>query len=181
MDFYEKYFEINLKDFPNIGIDLEINKLIFVFVLASIIAIIAINYIRSIMHSVVKVLTRHEATSPESAKTLKELGLDKKGIKTALRSNSQLRRAVGITGQSEYTYEEYIKLTKQKGFRDEISFEEAGLYLKSEEKDLASKICEAKSPSVLETVLMCLLMLAVFVCLMFAMPSILSWINNLLA
>ncbi|MBQ7387155.1 MAG: hypothetical protein IJW03_03200 [Clostridia bacterium] len=181
MEFYEKYFSINLSDYQNIGIDLEINKLLFAFLLATITAIIAINYIRGTMYQTVKALMRHGADCEENAKTLRELGLDRPRVRNALKSNSQLKRIVDIAGRVRYTYEEYIKLSKQKGFRDEINFDEARLYIKNEEKDLASKIFEAKSPSVIETVLMCLLMVAVFVCLMFSMPSILTGINNMLA
>ncbi len=178
MDFYEKYFEINLNDYPNIGIDLEITKIIFVFLLGAVFAIIAINYIRSNMYTVIKALKRHGADSEENAKTLAELGIDKKSIRALITSNSQLKRTVGIAGQVKYTYEEYIKLSKDKNFNDKINFDEAKLYIKPEEDELAKRIFDAKSPTVLETVLMCLLMTAIFVCLMFFMPSILAFINN---
>ena len=178
MELYEKYFSINLKNYHNIGLDLEINKLLFAFLVATVVAIIAISVIRSTMYTVIKALMRHEAKDEESAKTLGELGLCSFRYKNALKSNSQLRRAVEISGQKKYTYDEYVALSKEKGFKDEINFDEAKIYIKEQEKTSASRIFEMKKPSIVETVLLCLLVTALTVCVMLFMPTILMTINN---
>lgn len=178
MELYEKYFSINLKDYYNIGLDLEINKLLFAFLVALIVVTIAASVIKSTMYTVIKALIRHEARDEESAKTLAELGLNSFRYKNALKSNAQLKRVVEISGQKKYTYDEYVKLSKEKGFKDEIDFSEAKIYIKEQEKTSASKILEMKKPSVVETVLLCLLITAIAACLMLFMPTILMTINN---
>ena len=178
MELYEKYFSINLKDYSNIGLDFEINKLLLAFLIAIIASIIAVSIIRSAMHTIIKALTRHEATSEENAKTLKEIGLDSFIYKKILKSNSQLRRVVAITGETKYTYEEYSALIKKRGFKDEIDFNEAKIYIKDNEKKGAGKIFDMKKPTLVETVLLCLLMVAISVCLMLFMPTILLTVNN---
>ena len=178
MELYEKYFSINLKDYSNIGLDFEINKLLLAFLVAIIVSIVAISVIKSAMYTIIKALKRHEATSEENAKTLNELGLDSFIYKSMLKSNSQLKHVVEITGQTKYTYEEYSALIKKRGFKDEIDFNEAKIYIKNTEKKSVGKIFDMKKPTVIETLLLCLLMVAISACLMFFMPRILLTINN---
>jgi len=52
--FYEEYFSVNLKDYPNIGIDLEISKLLFYFCIGVMIAAIVLNYKRACTVSLIK-------------------------------------------------------------------------------------------------------------------------------
>jgi ABC-type dipeptide/oligopeptide/nickel transport system permease component len=178
MELYEKYFSINLKDYYNIGLDLDINKLLLAFLVAIIAAIIAISIIKSAMYTIIRTLMRHEANCEDNAKTLAELGLDKPIYKSMLKSNSQLGRIIEIVGKTEYTYEEYSALIKKRGFKDDINFEEAKLYIKEDARDDAGKIFDMKKPTVIETVLLCILMVAISACLMFFMPTILTLINN---
>ncbi len=184
MDFtkyYEKYFLINLKDYPNIGVDLEITKILFFFFVGLIVATVAINYLRSTMYTVVKALMRREASSEAAAFTLGELGLDSTRVRRALRGGTQLSRIVGRVGESKYTYEEYKSLAKKKGFSDEIiNFDEARFYIRPEQKLRAEKIYMSGASSVLHTVLFSVLLVAIFICLMLLLPEILSFVNKLL-
>ena len=61
MNFYEKYFLINLKDYSNIGLDLEINKILFCILVGAVLAIAIIGYRKAGISRVVKALLRHEA------------------------------------------------------------------------------------------------------------------------
>ena len=180
MDFYQKYLLINLKDYDNIGIDLEITKVLLAFVIALLFTVVAINLIRASMHALIKKLIRREAFSEDSALTLSELELDKFRIRMLLKSSGQLSKIVSRAGEKKYTYEEYVALSKEKGFKDTIDFKEARFYISEDGRDRATHIYEENEVSVLQTVLLCVLIVAVFVCIMLLMPSILTLINNLL-
>lgn len=71
MNFYEKYFLLNLKDYPGIGIDLEINKLLLFLVIGTIIALIFVGFRRAGVALVIKSILRREA---------KDEGRDRKSV-----------------------------------------------------------------------------------------------------
>ena len=98
MDFYQKYFLINLNDYSNIGIDLEINKLLFIVALAIILATLAISLIRSTMHIALGRMVRKEALSEESAMTLDELGINYFAVRAALKDDGMLRKMISRVG-----------------------------------------------------------------------------------
>ena len=54
LEFYNKYFEINLNDYKSIGIDLEISKVLLAFLIAIIIATIIININRAAIITLTK-------------------------------------------------------------------------------------------------------------------------------
>ena len=114
-NFDKKYLSINLNEYPNIGMDLPVVKLLLIVAVAFIAAVIIINYSKSNLYLVVKQLMRHGATGEDSAKTLGELRLaDKRGIKRALSTSSQMRSIVAIAGEEKMSYEEYIEKVKEK-------------------------------------------------------------------
>ena len=180
MEFYQKYFLINLKDYSNIGIDLEITKVLFAFLIALICTTVAINFIKSSIRTLIKQLIRREAFSEDSALTLAELGLNVFKIRTVIQSSGRLSKIIARVGEVNYTYEEYTELLKNKDFKDEINFDDAKFYIRENGRDSATRIYEENDSSVLQTVLLCLLMVAIFVCIMLLMPTILTGINNLL-
>ena len=185
---------INLKDYTNIGIDLEITKLLFAFFIGIIVATVVINYNRACTALVIKRLLRREALSQESARTLTELSVATLGVKMLLRSNGRIKRIIKRVGEKEYTYEEYMALgrkrKKNKGegtpetsakAEEKIDFSTARFYLSEERLDEAKGIVERDRSSVLNTVLLCILVTAVFVCLVLVMPELLNLINGALA
>lgn len=181
-EFYENYFSINLKDYPNIGVDLEISKIMFFFLVGLIAASFALNYFRGTMHSVIKALTRYSCFGEENAKTLSEINLDTKGVRYSLKDGSQLSRIVGRTGKKNYSYEEYLELSKDKNFKEEdIDFSTSRFFIIDEEKIRAEKILTAYSPSILRTAIFSTFMVALYMCLLFTMPDILSVVNNILS
>lgn len=178
--FYEEYFSVNLKDYPNIGIDLEISKLLFYFCIGVMIAAIVLNYKRACTVSLIKKLLRYNSTDEESAKTLAELNIKDIEAKVAL-STGRIERMIGISDKKEYTFEEYSALIKKKGFKDEkIDFNNAKLYIKKESLEEAKKIAEQKSPTVLNTILFCLFLISIYVCIALVVPEILNLINMIL-
>ncbi len=179
-EFYKKFFSLNLKDYPNINIDFPITILLFALAFAFITVIIIVNFRRNRIELLIRQLKRREAISEESALTLSEIKLDSFIFKKLLSAEGQLTKLVGRAGEKKYTYEEYIALTKNGGKGESINFSNARFYLRKESEERVTHILESGSPTVLNTILLCVLVLAVFVCISLIMPGILNLINNLL-
>ena len=67
MDFniFKKYFFLNLKDYPNIGVDIYINQVILIFTVGIIIASFLINYNRTGINLIVKRMLRKKALTAQ--------------------------------------------------------------------------------------------------------------------
>lgn len=179
--FYKDYFFINLKDYPNIGIDLEITKILFCLLIGIIIATAILNYRRASTIKVIKRLLRYDATNEENAKTSKELGINEKSLSFILSNNSRLNRLISKVGQKEYTYEEYSKEIKKRGYKEEkTDYKTARLYIREDAIEEAKFLSEASAPTLLSTVLFCVMMVAIFFCIILLLPEILILFNNIL-
>ena len=181
MNFYEKYFLLNLKDYPNIGIDLEINKILLFLVIGAVIALVLVGIRRTAISLVVKGLLRREAKDEESAKTLNELRANKLAVRMLLcASGGRLSKIITRVGAPKYTYEEYVALTKKRGYKEEkIDFTTAKFYIPTDKADEAKSIYDKSESPMFHTVLSCVLLVALYVCLLFGMPGILDFINSL--
>ncbi len=180
-EFYHKYLSINLNDYSNIGIDLEISKILFCFLVGLIIATVIVNYRRASMILIIKKLLRHEVFSEDSAKSLPELDANSLGVRLSLTSDKRTMSMVKRAGEKQYTYEEYSALIKSKDFKEEkIDFEEAKFYLDETSLEDAKKVVDVPAPSVINTLLFCVLLIAVYICLILLIPEILNLINNLI-
>lgn len=179
---YEKYFLLNLKDYPNIGINLEINKLVLAFTIGVVIASLLVNYHRAYIHLTIKSLLRHNAFDQKSAKNLGELGINVSSVRFALSRSGQLSKMVRRVGEVHYTYEEYVEKQKLRDKKEEkIDFATALFYLDEYHLDRARHISETGTPSLIKAILFALLILAIGGCLFLLMPEILTGINSLLA
>lgn len=175
------FFFLNLKDYPNIGIDFEINVFLLVLTLALCVSFFFVNHHRSMMQTIVKQLTRHEATDEDSAKTLTELGLGRAFVlKWALSRPGLLTRIIGRVGEKSYTYEEYVALSKKKGGlkEEKIDFNEARFYIRESGAERAKLILENYGTSLPRAILYCVLFLVLYVCIALSMPEILSLIDS---
>lgn len=181
MDFYEKYFLLNLKDYPSLGIDLEINKILLYIVIGAIIALIFMGYRKAGASSVVRSILRRGAKNEESAKTLDELKVNTPAARSVLRATGgRISKLVFRVGATKYTYEEYVRLTKKRGYKEEkIDFATAKFYIPEEMSDEAKKIYERSDSPLFHTLLACVLLISLYVCLLFAMPEILDIIDSL--
>ena len=181
-EFYKDYFLLNLKDYPNIGIDLPINQILFALLVGIIIAVVAVNYNRYCMSLMIRRLMRQSAVSEEGAKTLGELGIKSKGVRFLLSSGGRLSRIARRAGEKNYTYEEYRALQKSKGYKEgKIDFDNERFYIAEDRQEEAKHIFDMGSASVLNIVLFSLFLVAIFTCLAFLMPEILTLINNTLS
>ena len=181
-DLYEKYFLINLKDYPNIGINLEINVFVLAFTVGIVIASLLINYHRNYTYVAIKRFLRYGALDENNAKTLKELGINTASVRLALSHSGQLSKMIRRVGEPLYTYEEYVKnmRSRNKGEK-KINFITAKFYLDEEHLDRARHIAEAEAPSLIKSILFAVMLFAIGICLFFLMPDILTGINNMLA
>ena len=182
-------FHINLNEYPNIGIDLEINVVLFGILIGALIATAILGYRRAAIATVIKALIRHEAKSEENAMTLSELHISSRAAMTVLRGGGRLSKIVSRVGEREYTYEEYLALMKKKRGDNEsgnasleaIDFSCARFYIAEEKIEEAKRAYDRSDSPILHTVLSCVLLAALFASLMFAMPGILSLIDSMLA
>lgn len=178
--FIEKYFSINLSDYPNIGIDLEINKLLFFLMLGLVAAVFIINFSRTYMKLLVTRLTRYSCNSEDTARTLEELKLDNIFVRYILSNNKRIKDTVSRVGEKSYTYEEYVELSQDKKFKEEkIDFATAKFFISEDRRAAADELLNMKDASLFATVLFALFIFSLFVCLILLMPELLPWINSL--
>ena len=173
---------LNLKDFPNIGIDFYFN--IFVFALAVCLCVIAFVFElnRGAMSLMIKQLFRHEATSADSGKTLGELGLAGKSIiKYSLCHKSPLSKIVQRVGAPTFSYEEYVKLPPAKRRElEKFDIETARFYITEESNERAKKIYSSYGFSVPRIILFCLFILLFAVLIAIFSYEIICLINSAL-
>lgn len=180
--FIYDYFFINLKNYPNINIDFEINVFLLIFTVALSVSIFVVNIYRGTMQNIVLQLTRHEAIGSGAAKTLKSLGLDNGFfLRHILSGEGELAKVVGRVGEITYTYEEYVELSKKgKLEKEKIDFDTAEFYIRNGEGalDRANFIINNYGTSLFRSILYCVLFFALYVCIALAMPEILSIIDG---
>lgn len=182
IEFYNKYFLINLLDYPNIGIDLQINVILFCFLIGLIVTTVIINLRNEAVTRLIKKLLRYESLNEENAKTLTDLGINNAITRSTLMGSSRIAKIISRVGAIQMTYEEYVEAIKDKKYKEEkIDFNTASFYISEENYEEAVSFTEADTTSPLNTALLCLLMTAIYVFLMFLMPSILSIIDGMLA
>lgn len=179
MDFIVDFLLLDLKDFENFGISFPIGLFTTLFLLALSCACFVINYRKMYTTEVLRQLFRHESTSPENAKTLKALRLDRASIRSALSRSGHLTYLVRRVGEETLTYEQYRSKKKNRTLKEEkINFSEAKFYLDPEkikraENEIANGSTSWWQPTILTTVF-----IAIFIFLAIFGSDILSAINN---
>ena len=179
LDVIKEYLSVNLDDYENIGINFEINKFILLCAMTLCVFSFFINYKRSLIADTVKQLLRHNATDEESAKTLSELGLaDSRGIKKAIFTSSQLRRMITVIGEVRPTYEEYVAAQKEKKKIATADPLAVRIYIPAEAMDRAKHVYNTYNTSLVRTLLACVMVISLAMCLIFIMPGFLSFIDG---
>lgn len=198
--FYKNYLSINLADYKNIKINLQINIVLLCLLIGVIVAAVFSAWHRNSMILLFKMLYKEKCTDENGAKTLSELGINKLGVRTLIRMSGRTKRLICRVGMRDLTYEEYLELTKkkkakkkkkeiteqedsalEKALDERIDFATARFYLKDADSQQTKLIPNKIPSSVLNTVLMCLLLVSVYTIILFLMPTILEFINNILA
>ena len=195
--FYEDYICLNLKDYPSIALDVEINKLLFFLAIGLCVACFILNYFQSNVSLFLRKLLRAEAFSEENAKTLKDLGLNDNRVLAGLikKDSGIIKKAVSVIGMKRLTYEEYRaaelerKRTKkeksgEKTPKDistvEIDLNEAKFYISDDKRSYAEHAYKNNNGSVIKTLLYSVLILAFYLLIVFLMPSLLTAVNSIL-
>ena len=175
-------FSINLNDYDNIGINLEINKVILGAFIALIVGVVFLNLYRGSIKLVLMQLTRHGAKNEEDAKTLSEIGLNNnKVVRWMLKRENLLTKIVGRKGEKKYEYEEYKALSnKERVEIEKFDIDTAEFYIKEEQSTLAAGAMERYGTSVQRTVMTCVFIALVSICVIACMPEILDVVNDLL-
>lgn len=178
----KRCFEINLNDYENIGVNLEINKVIAGAFAVLILGVFILNSYRANVRLAVMQLTRHGATSPENAKTLKELGLDNsKGVKRLLGKNNILTKIVARVGEKQYSYEEYKALSKkEKKKAEEFDINAAAFYIREDKIERAAHVIDRYITSKLRNIAILIFLSLLCVCIIACMPGILNLLDNLI-
>ena len=175
-----KLITLNAKEYLDVSSDIYINVILLFIAIALCAASFLINYHKTYTVNIIKQLLRREATSEENAKTLKELKLDNcHGLKSALIKSNRLTSIVSMVGRVKPTYDEYMAQSKEnKRCADMIDFNLARFFIPKENVDKAISIKEKENPSIRRTVLVCLFIISISICLMLLMPGILILLAN---
>ena len=173
IEFLKTCFSINLNEYENIGIDLEINKVLVIGFAAFIVGIILYNAYRRNINLVLSQLIRHGARSEESAKTLKELRLNgMSAIKRMLTKDNLLTKFVARVDRETETKDVATEVS--------IDFTTAKFYIKADKYLIAESMSTRRDSSLMNTVIACVFSVIVCLCIVACMPGILNIINALL-
>ena len=114
-NFYNKYLSVNLADYENIKVNLDINFVVLGVTLALIIACFGLYRHQTQVATLYKKLIRKEAYGTEGATSLKELGLTDKSYRKILTERyGNIKKSLVIAGERRMTYEEYTESFKSK-------------------------------------------------------------------
>ena len=171
---------LNAKDYLFTASDIPINIIVLTIGIALCVASIFIYYHKAYTVAIIKALLRREATGEDKAKTLSELRISSSfALKRALSRRGQLTGIVKRAGYREPTYEEYIALSKKERRAEEkIDFDTARFFIPEDLVDKAKLVKDKENPTVIRTLLVCLLIIALSVCFMMLMPAILTFVSN---
>lgn len=180
MDFIKDFLSLNLSQFENFGMSFPIGAFLMIFSLAMCVAFFIYNYKKRSAALILKQLIRHNATSGETAKTLKDLHLEKNFyLKSALSGGGQLSHLVKSAEDLKPTYEEYILNSKKRGYKEKkIDFDEAKFYISEEQINKAKRIVETSNTELWRPILFSAVMILLLVILMIFLPEILQAINS---
>ncbi len=183
--------------YENLGIDGDsmffINIIIFGLCVGVIIAAFAAVFNKRVLGNIVRKILAAEATSPETAKTLEELGLEDSFIaRYAVKKSTALRRVVKCREEEEHIAAEVRRLGEYRQTHEKDKharrFVETKyninpyadvFYIPEEMKYMADVKFEKKGSTWFGAIMSIPVMLIVFVLIVIALPHILSIINDL--
>ena len=183
MQFIKDFFFLNLNNYENIAFPFPIGMFLIFFTATMCAMCFILNYTKSRTNSLLKQLMRHKAFDEESAKTLAELHLPKSlALRIALSQSGQTSYMVKRAGYTKPTYEDYVKDSKKKGYKDaKINFDTEKFYLDVEKIGRAKKTVETDKSSPIRPYIFSLVFIGILVALMFLLPDLLEVINTSLA
>ena len=192
-NFYNNYICLNAKDYLDIEIDFEINKILFFIVIGICTACFVITYYQNDIILLLKKLLKIEAFSEDSAKTLYELGLsENKNVKRMLlRNTGKINRIVSVVGRKQPTFEEYTEFEKQRKLAKKnktpfdkqlslssIDFSSARLYISLENRLYAERSYSSNDVSYVKAGILSIAVFIFYLVIVYTMPLILEVISS---
>ncbi len=175
-----EYLFLNLSDYENIQIDMQINLIVLAFAIGIVIATIVLGFYRSAVQTLIKQLTRHEATDVSTAKTLSELSLSGKQYVFVLKSSSMLKQMVARVGEENVSKAVDGPNDEKSENAPEIDYSTAAFYLRASGEERTKKVLSGYEASLVSSILLSILILAIAACITLCMPAILDLVNSIL-
>ncbi len=194
--FYDKYLHPEVY-YENLNVDdgsmLFINIIVFGLCVGIVIAAFAAVFNKRVLGGIVRKIIAAEAYSPESAKTLEELGLEGSAVaRYAVRKSTTLRRVVKCREEQEHLAAEeqkraeycraHEKDRRARRFREteyKINPYADVFYIPEEMKYMADVKFEKKGSTWVGAIVSIPVMLVIFVLIVIALPNILSLVDEL--
>jgi len=192
---YEAYLSVD-GNYQNLGADksplFSLRLTVLGIFIGTVIACIAMAYHKQVLGGAVRKLITEKATSPESAKTLEELGYKKNFIlRNAFARSTSLRRFVKCVGEEEFYREQNEKreehekkrendksLAKFKELEYLVDVSSDKFYVPEDARVRAEVRFEKKGSGVLSTIISIIVLIALFIALLFLLPLIFGAIDS---
>ena len=169
MDFIVDFLLLDLAEFDKFGVSFPIGFFVTFLLFALSCSCFVINYRKMYTTETLRQLFRHEAISPDRAKTLKELRLNRASIRAALSRSGQLTYLVRRVGEESLSYEQLLSTKKSRAHKEEkIDFSAAKFYLdpqkiKRAENEIANGSTSWWQPTILTAIFIAIfILLAIF-------------------
>ena len=193
--FYDTYLNPS-EYYPNLdfgsGTMLSVRLIIFGLCVGMALAGFGAVFNKRVLGDVVRKILAAEALSPESAKTLEELGYENNAfVRLAVKKSTSLRRVVKcceeqlFDAEQNEKYKEYLRLKEQDKktprFRHveyKINPYADAFYIPEQMKYMADIKFEKKGNSWLGAVIFAVIMVIVFVLMMIALPHVLGLLDS---
>ena len=172
----KEFFNLNLSD--KVGFQLPIGAILTILTLAFVLASFYLYFYKLASTTLYKRLLRYGAVSEDKARSFAELKLDKaRAIAFALKSGGEITRIVRVAGEEKLSYDEYLKKSKTKGYKEtKRDYKTARFYIDSEKSDRA-KALVSENVTILKPVITSLILVAVLTVLVFTLPSLIALID----
>ena len=170
MGLYEKNMAINLKDYSNIGIDFYISHWLLLIFLVATLGILLAYFRKSCSLNLINELLDLDAVDEPCAENINNLSIRGISYKLAM-SARKASRLVSTTKIVETVEDEQGKKTKNKSKM---------IYIREKRYNEALEFAESTSPTFGKSLLFILLMTSIYICIIFALPELLMFINNIL-
>ena len=182
MNFIKDFILLDISDYENFGISFPLGIFITVFTVAMIACCFFISYQKMCVSEILQKLLRKNATDETSALTLKELRCDTAKARNTLRRGGKISHLVKTVGEEKMSYEEYVALSKKRGFKEsKTDYDTARFYINEEMLSYAENEVKNNTPSWLHPVFISLALVAIWLALALFANDILTVINNSLA
>ena len=179
MNFIKDFILLDIADYENFGISFPLGIFITVFTVALIISCFVIAYRKMRISEILQKLLRREATSEAAALTLAELRLDNKAVRNAFLRGGKITHIVKICGEEKMSYEEYVALSKKRGYKPAaIDFENARFYIDKDMLSYAEDEVINNTPSWLHPIFLSLALVAIWLLFAIFAEDILMLLNS---